>query len=127
MTCVQRPRREYTASRGLVPRGATLAVDHLPVPSFIVVLVAFVIGFVLGRYRTHIFQNRGEAIVSRALQSRFAPPNYHLLNHVTLRLKEGTTCRIAVILWKWCSMETQIARLVAVPARNTVHHTVNIA
>ena len=57
----------------------------------VLVVVALVIGFVLGRYQTHIFQNRGEARVSRALKMRFAAPDYHLLNHVTIRLKDGTT------------------------------------
>ncbi len=57
----------------------------------IAALVALVIGFALGRYRTHFFQNRGEARLSRALRRRFIPPNYHLLNHVTLRLNDGTT------------------------------------
>ena len=58
---------------------------------FIAVLVALVIGFVLGRYKTHAFQNRSEARLSRALKMRFVAPDYHLLNHVTLRLENGTT------------------------------------
>lgn len=37
------------------------------------------------------FQNRGEARLSRLLQRRFRPPDYHLLNHITLRLGESTT------------------------------------
>lgn len=57
----------------------------------IAVFVALVIGFALGRYRTHVFQNRGEARLSRALEMRFVAPDYHLLNHVTLCLKDGTT------------------------------------
>lgn len=62
--------------------------------ALIAVFVALVIGFVLGRYQTHqthAFQNRGEARLSRALKMRFVAPDYHLLNHVTLRLKDGTT------------------------------------
>jgi hypothetical protein len=35
----------------------------LEVTAFIAVLVALVIGFALGRYRTHVFQNRGEGKV----------------------------------------------------------------
>src|SRR5690349_12424781 len=62
---------------------------------FVAVLVALVIGFLLGRYRsryqTHVFQNRGEAKLSRALKMRFLAPDYHLLNHVTLRVKDETT------------------------------------
>lgn len=30
-------------------------------------------------------------MVSRELQAHFAPPDYHLMNHVTLRLEDGTT------------------------------------
>jgi hypothetical protein len=63
----------------------------LEVTVFIAVLVALVIGFVLGRYKTHTFQNRSEARLSRALKMRFVAPDYHLLNHVTLRLEDGTT------------------------------------
>jgi hypothetical protein len=58
---------------------------------FIAILVALVIGFVLGRYKTHAFQNRGEARLSRALKMQFVAPDYHLLTHVTLRLEDGTT------------------------------------
>ncbi|MGQ0430501.1 MAG: nuclease-related domain-containing protein [Gammaproteobacteria bacterium] len=57
----------------------------------IAVLAALLIGFVLGRYKTHAFQSRGEARLSHALQMRFVAPDYHLLNHLTLRLKDGTT------------------------------------
>lgn len=61
----------------------------------VAVLMGWVLGFLAGRYRsqarTHAFQNRGEAILTRALTKRFVAPDYHLLNHVTLRLKEGTT------------------------------------
>jgi Nuclease-related domain len=72
-------------------RRSTLALATLEVTAAIAVLVALVIGFALGRHRTRIFQNRSEARVSRALNSRFIAPNYHLLNHVTLRLKNETT------------------------------------
>jgi hypothetical protein len=37
------------------------------------------------------YQNYGEAMVSRTLQQHFGPPDYHLMNHVTLRLDDGTT------------------------------------
>lgn len=74
---------------GLHSAGASLGI--LPVKSLIAVLVAFVIGFALDRYRTRVFQNRGEAKLSRALNQRFLPPDYHLLNHLTLRWKDKTT------------------------------------
>jgi hypothetical protein len=57
----------------------------------IAVIVALVVGFILGRYKTHTFQNRSEARLSRALTTRFVAPDYHLLNHVTLRVEDGTT------------------------------------
>src|SRR5690348_13855629 len=57
-------------------------------------LTSFVIGFVFGRFRTSrsgAYQNRGESEVSHRLQRHFRPPDYHLLNHVTLQLEDGTT------------------------------------
>ena len=51
-------------------------------------------GFVIGRYRAYraaTFQNRGEALLSRVVLTNFGPPDYHLMNHVTLQMKDGTT------------------------------------
>jgi hypothetical protein len=63
--------------------------------AIIAVLLALAIGFAIGRYKAraaqYAIQNRGEARLSRALKTRFRPPDYHLLNHITLRLKDGTT------------------------------------
>ena len=57
------------------------------------VLVALVAGFVIGRsaHRAVEFQNRGEVLVARALLKNFGPPDYHLMNHVTLQMHDGTT------------------------------------
>jgi hypothetical protein len=58
------------------------------------VFAAAALGFAFGRfgrYRAHSFQNRGEALLMHSLQLRFAAPDYHLMNNVTLRLKDGTT------------------------------------
>lgn len=67
---------------------------HHEVISPVAVMVAFALGtafgIAIGRYRTHLFQNRGEAKVVRALR-RFSAPDYHLLNHVTLPLEKGST------------------------------------
>lgn len=63
----------------------------MEVLALIAVLVGLIVGFLLGRYQKHVFQNRGEARLSRATKSRFAAPDYHLLNHVTLRQTDGTT------------------------------------
>jgi len=60
---------------------------------FVAAFVVLITGFLLGRYSAHghSFQNESEASVSSALKTRFVPPDYHLLNHVTLRLKHETT------------------------------------
>jgi hypothetical protein len=64
------------------------------------ILLALAVGFVIGRYRAHrayrayrasAFQNRGEALLSRVALTNFGPPDYHLMNHVTLLMKDGTT------------------------------------
>jgi hypothetical protein len=61
------------------------------------ILFALAIGFVVGRYlagrayRSPAFQNRGEALLSRVAKANFGSPDYHLMNHVTLQLKDGTT------------------------------------
>lgn len=59
--------------------------------ALVALLVGLVIGLVLGRSKAYVFQNRGEARLSRVLNMRFLAPDFHLLNHVTLRLKDGTT------------------------------------
>ena len=37
------------------------------------------------------FQNSGEELLSIEIQENFAPPDYHLMNHVTVRIGDGTT------------------------------------
>ena len=60
-------------------------------------LFAFIVGFIVGRYRLSIvgrilgYQNRGEALLSGILKNNFKPPDYHLMNHITLDLPDGTT------------------------------------
>ena len=54
-------------------------------------LLALITGYLLGRYRASSAQNHGEALVCRELQANFPGPDYHLLNHITLKLKDGTT------------------------------------
>ena len=62
---------------------------------YLIFALALTIGYVFGRYharyRTSNFQNSGEALVSRAIESNFNTPDYHLLNHITLTLEDGTT------------------------------------
>lgn len=58
------------------------------------VVLALAFGFLVGRYRVYsasTFQTPGEALVSRVVRMDFGPPDYHLMNHVTLQLKDGTT------------------------------------
>jgi len=59
------------------------------------IILAFALGFYIARQsisgtRTS-FQNDGEARLSKVLQSNFCSPDYHLMNHVTLKLNDGTT------------------------------------
>lgn len=59
------------------------------------------IGFVFGRSRVGTwlasYQNQGEALLSRVVQATFGPPDYHLMNHVTLVL-DGRTTQVDHIL-----------------------------
>jgi hypothetical protein len=59
----------------------------------IYICIGLVIGFVLGKSRsyTYLFQNRSEERLSCAIKEKFQSPDYHLLNHVTLRLGDDTT------------------------------------
>jgi Nuclease-related domain len=60
--------------------------------SFLVsLLLAMLGGYLLGRSRASSLQNYGEALVCRELQANFSGPDHHLLNHITLKLKDGTT------------------------------------
>ncbi len=61
-------------------------------------LVIFILGFLLGfaiksyhRYRVRTNQNRGEASVHKVIVNNFPPPQYHLLNNLTIPIQDGTT------------------------------------
>jgi hypothetical protein len=64
---------------------------------FVLLAAAAVLGFFIGRrrsvraWRLPMLQNSGEALVSRVLLAHFGPPDYHLMNHVTIRMEDGTT------------------------------------
>jgi len=66
---------------------------------YVLLATAVAVGFVIGRrrairiggWRLPRIQNTGEALVSRVLRSHFRPPDYHLMNHVTIRMDDGTT------------------------------------
>lgn len=74
--------------------------------------IGVAIGFAFGRSRSQVrrhapygaarrapsfqdhgssFQNQGEARLSRELRKHFRTPDYHLMNHITLRMQDGTT------------------------------------
>ena len=60
------------------------------------VFSALAVGFLFGYLQRrvvdeHNFQNLGEDLVARTLQRHFKGDNYHLLNHITLRHRGGTT------------------------------------
>jgi Nuclease-related domain len=64
---------------------------------YVLLAAALASGFLIGRRRTFrsrhatTFQNSGEARVSRVLLSEFGAPDYHLMNHVTIQMDDGTT------------------------------------
>src|SRR4051812_46962727 len=66
-------------------------------PTILYLVIAFAVGFVLGlalslrRRRADYLQNRGEARLSRLTCEYFRGPDYHLLNHITIQLEDGTT------------------------------------
>ncbi len=54
----------------------------------------FLIGFYVKngyRYSIKTNQNRGEASVYKVIANNFPPPQYHLLNNITLPFQDGTT------------------------------------
>lgn len=65
------------------------------------ILLGSAIGFVVGHYRisraSHTkvistsFQNSSEALLSHIAMENFGPPDYHLMNHLTLQMSDGTT------------------------------------
>lgn len=59
------------------------------------VLFALVAGYALGHYHDHVrrsaFLNHGEERISRLIQNHFFGRDFHLLNHITLKIKDGTT------------------------------------
>ena len=63
----------------------------MPLSTLVYILIAFLTGLALGRFRASRYQNRGEALLSEVVGASFRPPDYHLLNHVTLPQKDGST------------------------------------
>lgn len=65
----------------------------MSVSTVVYLVIAFLIGLLLGRYRASRdhYQNSGESLISNTVLVNFKSPDYHLLNHVTLPLQDGTT------------------------------------
>lgn len=62
--------------------------------SFLYVVIALAVGYLVGRLGlTHprSFQNDGEARLSRLVREHFRAPDYHLMNHITIQMEDGTT------------------------------------
>jgi hypothetical protein len=56
-----------------------------------VAFIAFIFGIFIGyaiknysRYRIRVNQNRGESAVFTAIKSNFSPPQYYLVNNITV-------------------------------------------
>ncbi|WP_367401402.1 nuclease-related domain-containing protein [Solimonas sp. SE-A11] len=83
------------SNSAMIQRLSQLLLDwQLDKKTTIYVLLALAVGFVIGRCRASraaSFQNRGEALLSRVALTNFGPPDYHLMNHVTLQMNDGTT------------------------------------
>ena len=62
-------------------------------PNIYIALFFLALGFALGyrAHRVYSSQNRGELLVRKAIQKHFHSPNYHLLNHITLKHGDNTT------------------------------------
>jgi len=82
----------------IIQRLSQLLLDwKLDQRTLVYIFLALAVGFAIGRIRSArgsvvaSFQNRGEALLSRVVLSNFAPPDYHLMNHITLRVNDGTT------------------------------------
>lgn len=64
---------------------------QIPLHLLLAIALGLAIGFVLGRWQQNRYQNRGELLVSQTLKLQFFGPGVHLMNHITLPLKDGTT------------------------------------
>lgn len=65
-----------------------LKTQHLLAGAFI---AGVVLAYMFTRVRRYAFQNDGEARVTKRLLASFRFPDYHLLNHITLKHGDGST------------------------------------
>ena len=58
-----------------------------------IALISLIVGFLLGYItrRVNGSQNDGELIVRNTIRKHFHSPNYHLLNHITIKYGSSTT------------------------------------
>ena len=58
-----------------------------------IALLSLIVGFLLGYItrRVNSSQNDGELIVRNTIRKHFDSPNYHLLNHITIKYGSSTT------------------------------------
>lgn len=65
----------------------------MEISPYIIASLSLALGIALGysAHRVYSSQNRGELLVRKALQKKFRSPNYHLLNHITLKHGDRTT------------------------------------
>ena len=87
------------------PKRLFESIDPSQRPSVLLLLVLSLgLGIIIGRrngirdrpyrfgtWRSRSFQNSGEALVTRVLRAHFRAPDYHLMNHVTIQMDDGTT------------------------------------
>ena len=73
-----------------MPRASDLTFS-MHINDILMFAVAVSLGFFLGKFRTHWLQNQSEAVVSRTLSAAFPPPQYHLMNNVTIPTNWGST------------------------------------
>jgi hypothetical protein len=59
--------------------------------SWILVPIAFILGYALKRRSIYRFQNSGEILVRREIMNNFSSKSWYLFNNVTLRTENGTT------------------------------------
>lgn len=66
--------------------------------AMILPLIGFMVGYAIGIYRKKLRENSGEAKVRQSLVTYCKNINGHVLNNVTLRLKDGSTTQVDHIL-----------------------------
>lgn len=61
-------------------------------------LIGLILGYSIGIYRKRATENSGEALVRQSLVEYCKNKDAHILNHITLRLEDGSTTQIDHVL-----------------------------